>query len=154
MLTLAGVVPWCKNWSILAYLLLLIQWLKKMSQCLLFLKDQIGVIFWHNLATWPVNVKNYNILAFQQALSHIIWIRTDYVMNQTKWPVIGTIFWACIFLICNIAQIVCGTSQQGHIILFALIWHVELGSWTSLPFTISIKAISVANALLTFLSLM
>ena len=35
---------------------------KKCPNVCLFLKDQIGVIFWHNLPTWPVYVKNYNIL--------------------------------------------------------------------------------------------
>ena len=37
---------------------------KKCPNVCLFLKDQIGVIFWHNLAAWPVYVRNYNILAF------------------------------------------------------------------------------------------
>ena len=32
---------------------------KKMSQCLLVFEDQIGVIFWNNLGTWPIYVKNY-----------------------------------------------------------------------------------------------
>ena len=50
---------------------------KKCPNICLFLKYQIGVIFWHNLAIWPVYVENYNILAFRQALSHMIWIKTD-----------------------------------------------------------------------------
>ena len=37
---------------------------KKCPNVCLFLKDQTGVIFWHNLATWPAYLRNYNILAF------------------------------------------------------------------------------------------
>ena len=52
-------IPYCEAISLLNY-----SGSKKCPNVCLFLKDQIGVIFWHNLRTRPVCRTNYNILAF------------------------------------------------------------------------------------------
>ena len=61
-------------------------------------KDQLGIICWHDQGPWNFQGKKYNILAFQQALDYVIRIRTDPVMSETKWSIIGTFFWASIIL--------------------------------------------------------
>ena len=43
----------------------------------------------------------------------------------------------------NITQIVYGSNKQGHVIVFVLVWHVEIGYSTFLPLTM--KAISAAQ---------
>ena len=64
-------------------------------------KDQLGVICWHNQRPWNFQGKKYNILAYQQALDYVIRIKTDLVMSETKWSIIGTFFWASTILLSN-----------------------------------------------------
>ena len=34
----------------------------------------------------------YNILAFKNALGHVIWIEIDVIVSKTKHSIIGTVF--------------------------------------------------------------
>ena len=64
------------------------------------------------------------------------------------WDIFLSIYnfdWLFTFVINNITQIVYGSNKQGHVIIFVLVWHVELGYSTFLPLTTTMKAISAAQ---------
>ena len=64
------------------------------------------------------------------------------------WDIFLSIYnfdWLFTFVINNITQIVYGSNKQGHVIVFVLVWHVELGYSTFLPLTTTMKAISAAQ---------
>ena len=71
---------------------------KKCPNVCMIWKDQIGVIHWHNLQPWNFQGKKYDVLASKEKKYHVIKIKTNSVMSQTKWLIIGTFFWVCIIL--------------------------------------------------------
>ena len=54
---------------------------KNCSSVCLFYKDCIGTKCWHNPGSWFFCHKKYNILASQNILDHVIWIKTHWVLG-------------------------------------------------------------------------
>jgi hypothetical protein len=70
-----------------------IQWVKKLPQCLLILRDQYGMKCWHKQGTLYYYTNYYYILALKQTLGHVIWIKIHWVIGQIKQSLIGAVFW-------------------------------------------------------------
>ena len=63
------------------------------------LRDQYGMKCWHKQGTWGDYVSYYDIMAWKWAMGHVIWIKTHWVIGQTKWLLIGAVFWPSIILL-------------------------------------------------------
>ena len=75
---------YCFSYFIILYMFHLylgIQWLKKLFKCLPVLKDCIGTECWHDPGSWFFGHKKYNILASQNILDHVIWIKTHRILG-------------------------------------------------------------------------
>jgi len=67
-----------------------------------FLRDQYGMKCWHKQGTWYDYINYYDILALKWTLGDVIWIKTHWVIGQTKWLLIGAVFWPSIILLSSI----------------------------------------------------